>query len=653
MNTHALPSRRSLGGILTLLSAASLLPFALPSRAYAVAEPSALTGQRRNYAYSWQEEIKDGTEADKEITRQMGLYDDPRVQDYVQAVGERVLNASTFSDPSTPAMYRGTKFTFRVLDTPVVNAFALPGGYVYVTRGLLAHVDDEAQLAVVLGHEIGHVAARHASQQARRSQLSQLGLALGAMLGQAVLGDKMPNLASNILNTGGEAMQVFMLRYSREAEEQADTLGVNYALRAGYAAGDSARFFAALGQSAEAEGQGLPTWLSTHPDPGNRANHVLQLARAYRGEARVIDRDGYLRHVDGLVVGNDPRQGFTRNGEFYQPTLQFQVPVAAGWKVDNQAGAVVFSDPNGAATLALKLAPASRTHDAASQFISENKIHVVTSGDTAVNGLPATVIIGQAATNQGTVGVWDAFVAYGGRVYSLLGYAPQAGFEQVRPTFESVAAGFQPLRDPRWENVAPARIRIVRADRRAPFASYVPTSLPPDLSAESLANMNQVALDEAVPRGAELKVVDVPPTMAETAPAPAYPASSGYPATAYPRYPTASSPEYPPATTYPPAASYPPAQAPNYPPATATPPNAAPGYPESGDSAPAYPPQAYPPTGAPASTYPPPTYPEGTGPAPIYPGNPAAAPSPAPQFPQPPQTTTPPPAPAPATAWPP
>jgi predicted Zn-dependent protease len=643
-----------------LLSASALLPFASPPRAYAVSEPSALTGQKQSYAYSWQEEVKDGAEADKEITQQMGLYDDPQVQSYVQSVGQRVLAASTFADPSTPPMYRGTQFTFRVLDTPVVNAFALPGGYVYVTRGLLAHVDDEAQLAVVLGHEIGHVAARHASQQARRSQWSQLGLAVGAILGQAVLGDRMPNLAANVLNTGGEAMQVFMLRYSREAENEADTLGVNYALRAGYAAGDSARFFSALQRLAAQEGSGLPTWMSTHPDPGNRAEHVRALAAAAPGAgSRVLGRDEFLPHLNGLIVGDDPRQGFTRRGVFYHPTLGFQLPVAPGWKVDNEAGAVVFADPNGRATMSLKLAPARRTHDAAAQFVSQNNVQVAASGDTAINGLPATVVLGQTAGQQGAVGVWDAFVELGGKVYSLLGYGPAGTFEQVRPTFESVAAGFSALRDPRWANVAPARLRVVRADRQAPFASFVPTSLPPDLNAEALAIMNQVSLNETVPRGAELKVIDTPaPQFANPGAAPtgSYADPSAYPTPA--NVPAPSAPIYAPANNYPSnGQTYPPAQA--YPPqASPPPPSSAPTYPTDYPTAtPTYPPAPAPqsaPVYPDASGYPPATgYPPSGGDAPTYP--PATAPSyppnttSYPQFPQPPAAgTTPPP---PAVPW--
>jgi len=166
------------------------VPASFALTAFAASEPSAITGQKKTYAYSWQQEVELGAQADKEITQEMGLYDNPQLQAYVEQVGQRVLQASNFTGPSSPEIYRNTKFTFRIIDDPVVNAFALPGGYVYVTRGLLAHVQNEAQLAVVMGHEIGHVVARHSSQQARRNQWGQIGVIAGAILGQKVLGEK-------------------------------------------------------------------------------------------------------------------------------------------------------------------------------------------------------------------------------------------------------------------------------------------------------------------------------------------------------------------------------------------------------------------------------------------------------------------------------
>jgi predicted Zn-dependent protease len=551
-----------------------------------VSEPSAITGKKKSFGYSWEQEMKLGAEADKEITEEMGLYENPQVQSYVEQLGQRVLQSSDFKESNTPELYRDTKFTFRVLDSPVVNAFALPGGYVYVTRGLLSHVQNEAQLAVVLGHEIGHVAARHSSQQARRAQIGQIGLIAGAILGQQVLGDRAGDMG-NLVNLGGQALEMFMMRYSREAEFEADNLGVGYALRGGYAAAEGAKFFQSLQRLSASEGRSIPTWQSTHPDPGDRAQRVIQLAAKTPVTPQIVAEEEYLRRIEGLVVGNDPREGFTQNGVFYHPGLRFQFNVAPGWKVDNQKAAVLLAEPNNQAMMGFRLAPGTRARDAATKFVQESKVQVTASGDTMINGLPATVILGQGQSEQGTLGVWNAFIEMDGKVFSFMGLAPAQVFNQMRPSFENIAAGFSPLRDARMATVQPARLRLARVDRVAPFASFVPTSLPPDLKPEELAIMNQVTMNEALPAGRLIKVPDSSPQFAASVNANQAPAT-------YPAQPGAAPlPTAPPGTVFPsqPSASgYP--QQPSYPQS---------GYPAS---------QPYPPAGQPGQTYPSSQYPQ-------------------------------------------
>lgn len=598
-----------------LCTLASLMPLAFVPAAHAVSEPSLITGKKQSFGYSWQQEIQLGAEADKELTESMGAYENPKLQAYVQAVGERVLQQSVFASPNVPEIYRNTKFTFRVIDSPVVNAFALPGGYVYVTRGLLAHVQNEAQLAVVLGHEIAHVAARHSSQQANRSKWGQIGLIAGAILGQKVLGERMPDIAPTLINAGGQALQMFMLRYSREAEHESDNLGVDWANRAGYASGESAKFFQSLQRLAANEGKALPTWQSTHPDPGDRAKRVVQLAAsAPPGSNANVGEEQYLQHIEGMTLGEDPRGGFAQNGVFYHPAMKFQFAMPQGWKMDNQRAAVVFAEPNGRAMMGLKLAPGARARDAATQFAQQSKIQIVNSGDTAINGLPTTVLIGQAQTEQGNLGVWNAFIEFEGKVYSLLGYAPAESFNQIRPTLEATAATFSPLRNAQALNVQPARLKLVRADRAAQFASFVPTSLPQEVTADHVALMNQLTLNDPVEQGRILKVPDntsaqQPPAMTPeptSAPQASYP-PSGYPPASYPQ-----------PGAYPQGSSYPQQPQP-------TPPNQA-GYPTQPPHSP-YPSSSYPQTGYPPQQVPPPSYPQ-TG----YPQQPQPS-SPQPGYP--------------------
>ena len=204
-----------------------------------VVQRSPITGQKRAYGYSWAEEIKIGQESDPQIVAQFGLYDDERLAAYVTRIGEAVLAESHLRRPDAAPEYRNTPFTFRVLDSPVVNAFALPGGYIYVTRGLLSHLNNEAQLAVVLGHEVTHVAARHASQRAATQQFGMIGLIGAAIGGQAILGG---SAGENILDLGSTAAGLLFLQYGRDDERESDRNGVDYAARVGYKPGEASAF---------------------------------------------------------------------------------------------------------------------------------------------------------------------------------------------------------------------------------------------------------------------------------------------------------------------------------------------------------------------------------------------------------------------------
>src|SRR5699024_4209201 len=198
-----------------------------------VMQRSPITGKKRAYGYSWEEEIKLGAEADKQIQQQYGVYQDEELQQYVDEIGQNILAQSHMRRADTPQKYKETEFHFRILNTPVPNAFALPGGYIYVTRGLLAHLENEAQLAVVLGHEIGHVAARHSSQRAFEQQVGQL-----ALVGGAVGGEILGLPGGDILQLGSQAAQLLFLSYSRDDERESDRLGVEYAAMEHY---DAAR----------------------------------------------------------------------------------------------------------------------------------------------------------------------------------------------------------------------------------------------------------------------------------------------------------------------------------------------------------------------------------------------------------------------------
>ena len=466
---------------------------------------SPITGNKRAYAYTWAQEVRLGAEADQQILRAFGIYDDPELNRYVAEVGESVLANSDMRDPETPREFRETEFTFRVLDSPVVNAFALPGGYIYVTRGLLAHANNEAQLAVVLGHEIGHVAARHASQRALEQQLGQLVLIGGAIAGQEIL--NLP--AQDLLNLGGTAAQLLFLRYSREDERESDQLGVEYAARAGYETSEAANFFQSLKRISEAEGQAIPTWLSSHPDPGEREQSILRLSAAWADASpmsRVEQRELY-NAIDNMVLGEDPRQGFEEGGVFYHPELRFRFPVPRGFDVINQPTQVAMVEPQGRAIEVFGFSQQASARAAAQQFSGQQGVQVVESGPAQTSGIPAYYVLADAQTQQGQViRLLSYFVEHGGNVYQFVGYALRSDFNAYQGEFQRSMQGFAPLTEARYLNVQPVRTEIVSAPRTAAFDSFVPSELPRDLTPQDIAVMNQVQLNETIQAGTLLKL---------------------------------------------------------------------------------------------------------------------------------------------------
>ncbi|MEJ2720960.1 MAG: M48 family metallopeptidase, partial [bacterium] len=303
-----------------------------------------VTGRKTFSLISESQEVEIGKEADPQIVAEYGLYDDPSLDEFVSALGARLAAVS-----QRPQL----NYTFRVLDSPVVNAFALPGGYVYVTRGILAYFNSEDELAGVLGHEIGHVVARHSAEQLSRQQLAGLGLGLGVVLWE----DFRP-----YAELAGAGLGLLMLKYSRGQESEADLLGVEYSTELGYNAHKMAGFFGTLQALSGGGGQGLPSFLSTHPDPGDREVRVNRLAGEWQQKVnyKPLDTDphAYLKRIDGIVYGDDPRQGYVENGVFYHPTMRFKFPVPSGWQVTNSASTVLMTSPEKNAVIQLKMGSA-------------------------------------------------------------------------------------------------------------------------------------------------------------------------------------------------------------------------------------------------------------------------------------------------------
>jgi predicted Zn-dependent protease len=243
----------------------------------------------------------------------IGLVNNERLQTYVQRLG-----ATLAARPERPNL----PWRFRVLDDPTPNAFALPGGFIYVTRGLLSLMDSESELASVIGHEIGHVTARHSVTAISRAQLAQLGLGAGMILAPEL--QQFGQVASSGLG-------LLFLKHGRDAERQADDLGFRYAQNQGYDVREMADVFASLQAVGESERQGrVPSWLATHPYPEERIQRVQQRL-ATLGPAANTGRLGdaeYLNQINGLMYGENPRAGIFRGSTFLHPDLNFRIDSA-------------------------------------------------------------------------------------------------------------------------------------------------------------------------------------------------------------------------------------------------------------------------------------------------------------------------------------
>lgn len=413
------------------------------------------TGNRELSLVSEGQEIQMGRESDPQIVAQMGLYPDSSVQRYVREIGLRM--AAQSERPDLP-------WTFRVLDDPAVNAFALPGGFIYITRGILTHLTSEAELAGVLGHEIGHVTARHSANQMSRAQLAQLGLGVGMIFSETVR--DYGGLAS-------QSMGLLFLKFGRDDESQADELGIRYMTREGYDPRELAGVMRMLSRTSEiASGGGrAPEWLSTHPDPANRSQDILsQVAAGSYGNATTVERDGFLQRIDGMPFGPDPREGFTADGIFHHPELAFRMDTR-GWQVDNQKSAVQFVAPDGGAVVILTLGGDS-PEAALQAFGSEQGITVGRGTRTEVNGAPAVRAPFEADSQDGTLTGEVVFLSFGGNTYRLLGLSTAAGWAGAASTVRAIQESFRRETDRAVLSAQPDRLDVVSIGSRLTFDQF-------------------------------------------------------------------------------------------------------------------------------------------------------------------------------------
>lgn len=408
-----------------------------------------VTGQQERSVMDEAAEIAEGRKAHAQVIQQYGVYQNAKVQAYVNTVGQKLAKASHRSH---------LQWHFTVLDSPEVNAFALPGGYVYVTRGIMAYMESEAELAGVLGHEIGHVTARHGAQRATRQQTAGLGVLAAGVLG-AVLESQGVTGAGRVANQVSQGVAAGLIAsYGREQELQADSLGAEYLSRTQYdpramidvitVLKDQERFAA---DAAKAEGRVAterPSWLASHPSNDRRLQDIRAQADKYSGTYGDEGRQRYLRTIDGMTFGESRAQGFTRGRHFYHEPLGIALTAPPGWKLQNSEEAITVLNVQRDAALVVQPVPASAgsTHDEILRSVF--KPTQGTPERTTLNGLSATRFSGARQNPQGqTEGVNVTVVTGPTGQHYLLRQAGKdsAALYRARPLLRETEASFRPL----------------------------------------------------------------------------------------------------------------------------------------------------------------------------------------------------------------
>jgi predicted Zn-dependent protease len=402
------------------------------------------TGRRQIMLMSESQEIQLGKEADAEIRKQMGIYNDANLQRYVSGIGERLTAAA--HRPKLP-------WTFAVVDESAVNAFALPGGFIYLTRGILPYLRNEAELAAVLAHEVGHVDARHSAQQYSSQTLAGGGL--------AILGILVPETrpAQGLASVG---LAAAFLKFGREDELEADQLGVAYASKNGWDPRGMPGLLNTLARLDEASGtrRGIPNWAMTHPPAADRVVKVQQAVAATPADARATNEPQFERFLDGLVFGDSREKGIVRGNEFVHPVLRFAVRFPQGWEVVNGNEQVLArQSPSANVAMVLQLGRSSGSLDrSAPSSMAEAGWREISGEPTRINGLEAYVGTYQGTVNNTPVTVRAAHVRAGQQVYIIAGVAPTSSFNQAARTFTSSIETFRSLGREEADRIQPNRL---------------------------------------------------------------------------------------------------------------------------------------------------------------------------------------------------
>lgn len=481
-------------------------PLALLTAVAVIVTPALAQSQQR-LSYLNPRDVQEAARQHPEIVEEFGGAETGPRAAYVENVGRRVAAYSGTANA-------GQVYHFTALNSAVENAFAVPGGYVYITRQLMGIINDEAELAFVVGHETGHIAANHHQQRKSAQRSSAIWGILGAILGAAVGNNAFGGLVSQ---SAQQFSKMRLLSFSRNQEYQADVLGIRYMTAAGYDPAGGASMLAQLTRSAalEARLQGdrnrsTPEWASTHPLSENRMAQASQLVRQTgRAGQGLRNRDAYLAQLEGAMVDDDPAQGVIDGRSFAHPDLGMQFVVPTGYLMQNGSRAVTIQGSGGQAQFS-----GGRHNGSIDDYIyrvfqglTGGRVQVAMGPvqRTRVNGIPASFVVGRANTSSGAVDVgvfayqWDANTIYH---FVTLARAGQG----LQP-FASMVNSLRRITPAEAAAIRPRVIDVVTVQRGDTIQSLAGRMAYRDFQLDRFLALNGLAANNPLTPGQKVKIV--------------------------------------------------------------------------------------------------------------------------------------------------
>ncbi len=458
-----------------------------------------VSGNPNFVTMSESQEVQVGRQEDVKVRQQYGVYDDKALQKYVNEVGQRLAKES-----HRP----GLQYTFTVVDSPEINAFALPGGYIYITRGIMSYLNSEAELAGVLGHEIGHVTARHSVQQ--------MSAATAAGVGATLLEIFVPVLRNQAGDTAINALgNVLLSGYGRDHELEADRLGAQYLARTGY---DPQAMIKVIGvlknqelfdaEVAKSEGREPRSYhgvFASHPDADTRLQQVVAEAGKPAPGATRVNQEEFLRVIDKLVFADSPAQGIIRNGNFYHVDFGMAMTFPRDWRIQNQPDKVVARNRGDDVIIDLRGAgPAQGSALDALRKVLRGNLGAETT-QLSINGLQAAV----TTTRMQGLPTRVALIFLGKSAFLIGGQAKsEQAMQKALPEINATINSFHALSDAERKIARPLTLRVINAPKDAKFAELARTSPLAKNAASHLRLINGLYPNGEPLAGQALKVIE-------------------------------------------------------------------------------------------------------------------------------------------------